>query len=420
MATIVPTIENIRWGPERWHLFDYWAHPTRDVGGNPCLIWRHGGGGTGGYYKDLWVDVSGAATPFIALYNYLNSASRAKHFDIISLESAQVGHVIGVGGSSGNLPFPRSKKAWIFDQLADFNRGIAAVKAWGLGGPSQRIAFTVAGWTEGSLTLTITTPANALAGIVTGASSPLIGALVTITSGTNTVPGRYRIITHTSSSVVTLSSSLQSGGAASAIVGYITVYGTSTIINPNKIVVGGQSHGATLSGLSQIRPPLNHGATQYTGLNRMYESLNFDSTSKGVLYIEGQIDCRRKDFGDGGGVKEYMAYGIFAGWHGTSGTDGGVMWNGVPNNVRDALSLRAYIERGETGYYVPHFLSYQTTSPGNGAITLSNAHDAIQKVHLAAALRAAGLSFDQDFYQTGAYMTNAQCDKIYNWMASLV
>lgn len=127
MAVISPTKTAVRWGPERWQVFDYYAHPTRDQDtGNPCLIYRHGGGGWTSSYKEPWPD----AATLRPLIDYLHSNSRTTHFDIISIETAQRGYTDAVDAVSGIRP---TKLAWLPDQITDLKRGICAIKRWGVG-----------------------------------------------------------------------------------------------------------------------------------------------------------------------------------------------------------------------------------------------------------------------------------------------
>ncbi len=135
MATaITPTLTAQRWGPETWQLFDYKAHPIRDPGGNPCLVFFHGGGHMVGNYHDIWIVNGLAVQPYNNLLNFLLDPARGTHFDIISLETAQYRHTDVGGGNGTNPGFAMSKQMFFWtDGLNDAKRGIAAMKAWGVG-----------------------------------------------------------------------------------------------------------------------------------------------------------------------------------------------------------------------------------------------------------------------------------------------
>lgn len=137
MAAITPTKTGVRWGPERWHLYDYWAHPTRDVGGNPVLIWRHGGSATTGHYQESWLGLDSSGAPYLPwnlFFEYLHSTSRDVHFDIISMESGQRGFSQSVSPFGTTLNIKATKRMYVPEGIQDFNRGVASIKSQGMTG----------------------------------------------------------------------------------------------------------------------------------------------------------------------------------------------------------------------------------------------------------------------------------------------
>lgn len=119
--SLTPTLTAQQWGPHPWQLFDYYAHATRDAGGNPLLIVRHVGGGTGGYYGDLWTTDRMPAN----FVRYIHStASLGLHFDVMSIETAQ---------RSFDTITAANKKL-ILSQAFDMQIAISTVKRLGVSG----------------------------------------------------------------------------------------------------------------------------------------------------------------------------------------------------------------------------------------------------------------------------------------------
>lgn len=155
--------------------------------------------------------------------------------------------------------------------------------------------------------------------------------------------------------------------------------------DPNKVVGWGDSYGATLLGLSQLAPPLGGGNRRSVWRDGTNLSKSYDSTLRGLLYHQGQIDCRKI-----GGV-DYLAYQHCAAWFGTRYNDSGE-FNNLPDAVRAMASARAYIEAGETGGYRGWFLAY-VSGVGAGTHPLADPHDTVQAADLETALVAKGLTY---------------------------
>lgn len=130
MAVPTQTLINQRWGPERWQLFDYFAHPIRDPGGNPCLIWRHGGGGWAGNYK-LWPNSGFEISEGLPDY-LLNEPGLDQHFDVVTIQTCEQ-TMTNSAGTSFPAEIPRTTRHNMWDNVMDHKRAICAIKAWGTG-----------------------------------------------------------------------------------------------------------------------------------------------------------------------------------------------------------------------------------------------------------------------------------------------
>lgn len=332
MATITPTFSSLRWGPEMWQVFDYTAHPVRDPNGNPCLIFRHAGGGHGGYLVDVW----GGTSVYNKFFTYLLDPSRDVHFDIISVETAQQ---IITNGTPPPTSIPRSKMVLLLDSVFDFQRAVCAIKRWG--------------------------------------------------AGVNN--------------------------------------GTTYYINPDKVITGGHSHGATLAGLASLMNPIVNTGAMRTMFRRRNEPVSYDSKGLGVFLFAPQVDIRRRMLTDGGGtsVRLYMAPSNLPAWTGTPGTISSPTWTSlVPDYLKEAMSILAYIDQGATDNYVPMFTLFGN-DVGAHTYPLSDPHDKVQRDDLNAALTVAGLQFQTDQVFAGAgptfyEMDSANSFRAYSWMSTLV
>jgi pimeloyl-ACP methyl ester carboxylesterase len=317
MAAITPTLSDQVWGTELYQRFHYTAHPVRDDGGNPLLMCRHGGGGWGGWYDNLFdaTDVSNS------LFEFCLSEDRPMHFDIITFDSAQV---LFTTGTTNDYSLARSRRAYIMEQARDIQRAVCAIKKWG------------SGWDNS----------------------------------------------------------------------------TSYRINPNKIILKGHSHGSTICGLSQIIPPVTSEGDTTMLADSLYSCAGFDSRVKGVIYHDGQIDARSI------GGTDYIDASIFPAWFGASYADD-TEFDALPSHVRSAASLRAYIEAGDTKYWVPHLIVYNTTL-GAHSYPLANAHDGVQLRDLSVACRSKGLSHRTvDLAPVSgdqATISGAKAQQVYGWM----
>lgn len=134
MATITPTLSAQRWGEEVYAFFDYYRNPVRvgvdaahPNGQNPCLFVRHGGGGTGGDYKNQTTSAYGDAFYFPAWMIGTHAATNpAARWDMCCFESGQAYHSDFFTGTQTTL-FPRSRALYFPDTIRDAQRAIAAI-----------------------------------------------------------------------------------------------------------------------------------------------------------------------------------------------------------------------------------------------------------------------------------------------------
>jgi hypothetical protein len=111
--TTATSFTNVRWGTDLCDVFDVALHPTRDDGaGNPMLVYRHTGGGDTGSKTECW---DGGFQELDAMWAYLLSPSRAVHFDIFSVESAQ--------RTFGSV-LPRTSRAQFPQTVVSFQRAV--------------------------------------------------------------------------------------------------------------------------------------------------------------------------------------------------------------------------------------------------------------------------------------------------------
>ena len=87
MPALTPTTQDTFYGPSIHQSYDVYRHSVRDPGGNPVIIYRHGGGWAGNDKRDIGVDAN--APNRLAAYLLARTAPTDTHFDIISVESRQ-------------------------------------------------------------------------------------------------------------------------------------------------------------------------------------------------------------------------------------------------------------------------------------------------------------------------------------------
>jgi hypothetical protein len=87
MPALTPTTQDTFYGPSIHQSYDVYRHSVRDVGGNPVIIYRHGGGWAGNDKRDIGVDAN--ASNRLADYLLKRTLPTDTHFDIISIESRQ-------------------------------------------------------------------------------------------------------------------------------------------------------------------------------------------------------------------------------------------------------------------------------------------------------------------------------------------
>ena len=160
-------------------------------------------------------------------------------------------------------------------------------------------------------------------------------------------------------------------------------------IDPSKIAVGGFSFGGTQAALSQIRAPIVGNGSQRTGRQAQWETSGFDSRTLGTVLVSAQVDCRKIS-----GVN-YLSPTQLSGWALTNLTDI-TEFDLVSDFVKDAMSLRAYFDNGDTQFYRPWFVTQEVTA-GPHTYPLADPHDSIQVTDLVETMKKAGLRDGKDF-----------------------
>lgn len=149
MASRTPTLSG-RWGEAPWAQFDYYRNPVRigvdsdhPNGQNPCVFYRHGGGGTGGNFQDLRTDAFG--DPFFAIHwmtGGVTGSNPTARWDLCSFSSGQQHHIDFFSGLQ--TVFPKSIELFFPDAIRDCQRAIASLK-----GQHRTLGFNpnkVVGW----------------------------------------------------------------------------------------------------------------------------------------------------------------------------------------------------------------------------------------------------------------------------------
>lgn len=84
MPTLTPTLADQFYGPDAHQRFDLYRHPTRDAGGNPLFIYRHGGGWQSRDKRLISADTDESNTLACALLG-----DPDVHFDVMSINTRQ-------------------------------------------------------------------------------------------------------------------------------------------------------------------------------------------------------------------------------------------------------------------------------------------------------------------------------------------
>lgn len=154
--------------------------------------------------------------------------------------------------------------------------------------------------------------------------------------------------------------------------------------NPHKLIGYGESHGSTLLSLSQLYPPMGGAGRRSVARAAARRPLTHDSTLRGVVMSQAQVDCRNISGTD------YLLYSNMTGWAGTNIADGGAEWNAVASKTKDSWSIRKFFEAGDLDSYPGFFVG--NVVQGNHVKPYANPHDSEQHTELIAAMTAAGLT----------------------------
>lgn len=290
MAHLTPQVIDRRYGDDVHERFDILRHPTRLAGGNPAVLFRHGGAASSGDKRFPWPD-GNTGNP-LATYLYNLTGPGTVPFDFISISTPQARwnspiDVSAIPGLSGTYAEPRTRPGY-------FPRSFQALQ--------RAVAY------------------------------------------------------------------LQTHAASLELSGQFIGYGAS---------YGGQLWMAT-----QAWPPLVVVRSDAQQLLR-YEGRQRDSRVLGVINEAGQIDYRNL-----AGVDQIL-------W--TWGDDHfgaytQAEWDAVPAGMKEATSIMAFLDKGDTRWIPPIFSVYEIR--GNHVKPYANPHDDAQLDTLNAALGVAGIPHD--------------------------
>lgn len=159
-------------------------------------------------------------------------------------------------------------------------------------------------------------------------------------------------------------------------------FGVQCGFNPNKMVGAGSSFGAWLMGHAALFPPIGGPGRRSVLRQGALNTNTHDSTLRGLMFEVGQVDARRT-----AGV-DYLSFENYHGWVGTRYDNSGE-WAALSEDVRRALSIRAYFEAGELDGYTGWFV--HNVVQGNHVHPFTNPHDSQQHADLVASMQAGGL-----------------------------
>lgn len=125
MATLTPYQRDVFYGPSIHQSYDIYRHPVRDPGGNPVIVYRHGGGWASNDKRDISVD--GNSPNRFATYVLSQTAATDTHFDIVSIETRQ--RSFSDSGATGGFAQPYDEPAYFPDAWSDAKLAIVHIKS---------------------------------------------------------------------------------------------------------------------------------------------------------------------------------------------------------------------------------------------------------------------------------------------------
>lgn len=184
MPNLEPHLKDVRWGDDFAQTFDVLRHPVRDPGGNPVLVYRHGGGATLRDKRLPWI-ASGNGNPLAFYCNNISSP----HFDVISIGTRQAAWDLPMTQNTKNDDFgwqtPKLGRSMFPPHVWDeFKRAIIGIKARSeeLGiNPKKIIVMGTSFGADTFITLALTPPISGTGitryGDTTGYDSTVAGVI---------------------------------------------------------------------------------------------------------------------------------------------------------------------------------------------------------------------------------------------------
>lgn len=313
-ALVQPTLANVPWSFESPNtFFHYYQHPTRDSGGNPVIIYLHGGGGR---QNDARILTHGGSRPQCVVFETLREATGAgvPHFDFIGLNQDQW---------STYKPHPKSAEG----------------SSWKTGGYLNGDTGVI----EGAPTYPDAAHPNGKDVIGVGNVNEAAWKL-----GIPYNIGRYgqaHVINATKRAIISIKS-------------MAARYGGVLDIDPNKVFLLGTSYGGWQAMASQAQPPLvvpRQAALQGTEYFHMEPGTT--SQVRGIINWYGHPDVRQGsqqilDFG-GDANTEVLPQIIFETFQARIVAD-----QNPSNKLKEKFSPQWFMETGQTEWLPPivHFM----------------------------------------------------------------
>lgn len=394
-GALVPTYANLRWGAGAFDLFDYFKHPTRDVGGNPLFIFRHGGAGVTGYKgENNPANIENIHT----LLRYLLDPARATHFDVACVETPQ--YMLGVEmGRGESLVYP--------DVIYRLQRCVQIVRmmAGDLGG--NPALATLGGESYGGWMVLMATLLQ-----------PFLGG------GGVRMERRRRFETRGWDSITKgvvnyngLTDYRRTTGArAVSFAGATWNHGTLTLTKAGAFT---NWFAQCINGVDQCLLTAGTNATlgTYTIASATANTLVLTSSPGATATaLSGRVST---DAIQVGGISPAL-----------TGSVNVTQWNAVPKSIKAAMSPQAYAEANELRYLVPIYNIYGDQGTGNWPYANayefgSNIHDYHQGIDFDAAVRLKGRRSVNDTFARGTWevasMTgDAISKRVYDWMAARI
>lgn len=481
MPNLSPHLKDIRWGSDFAQTFDVLRHPVRDPGGNPVLVYRHGGGATLRDKRLPWI-ASGNGNPLAFYCNNITSP----HFDVISIGTRQAAWDLPMGSSPKNDDFgwqaPKLGRSVFPPHVWDeFKLAIIAIKARAadLGiNPNKIIVMGTSFGADTFITLALTPPISGTGisrfnGETRGFDSTVAGVIAHQIAVDLRNSFQEKPVTMLASDLVytdanrrlTLAGAFSffdmvaAGGQVTLVSGTAMnagVYGVDYVDPAGAYIVLDRSAGSDASdALINFRGyPQTLDLTSCTWntagntLTKTDAFKVFGHVGKPIVVRSGTnavaaaytiasrvskdaitftATCGADDAASNLSVYSSGDQGLWSIFKDMFGANTNAEFDKVPRAFKRALSAVHYLERGITKYWVPTLVVSEQTGDGvkpYGVLSTGDPHDSRQVEVLVNAARSKGLDCE-GFVPPGAWddgdvNRDAQSARMMAWMKRVV